>query len=208
MAVAVRAKAFGFDVRFYDPYLPAGRAKALGVAPACASFEELLAASDALSFHCTLNPSSRRMLNARAIAQLRRGAFVVNTARGGIIDEAALADGGRGAAGEWASQASPNAAPPPPPALRSGHVAGAGIDVHEVEPFSPADRAQPLAGAPNCLCTPHTAFYSDASFVEIRTKAAAEAARAVLGEPLTNVVNAHCLAAPARAPVALTAPPR
>lgn len=93
MAVAVRAKAFGFDVRFYDPFIPAGRSKALGVAPAYETFEALLAAADAVSFHCTLNATTRRMLDARALSLLRPGAFIVNTARGGIIDEAALADG-------------------------------------------------------------------------------------------------------------------
>ena len=80
--------------------------------------------------------------------------------------------------------------------------------MHEVEPFLPSDPAQPLAGAPNCFCTPHSAFYSDASFVEMRGKAAAEVARALTGAPLTKVVNASLLASPARAPIALTAPPK
>lgn len=92
-AVAVRAKSFGFNVRIYDPFISAGRDKALGVAPACATFDELLRSADAISFHCTLNPTSRRMLDTRAISLLRPGAFIVNTARGGIIDEEALAAG-------------------------------------------------------------------------------------------------------------------
>lgn len=187
-AVCIRAKAFGFDVCYFDPYSPAGRDKALGI-KRCETFNELLACSNAITFHCTLNPGTRRMLNESAISLLPPGAFVVNTARGGIIDEAALAS-----------------------ALQSGHVAGAGIDVHEVEPFSPDDSAaQPLAFAPNCICTPHTAFYSDASFVEIRTKAAQQAARALLGVPLTNVVNASSLGAAGsaipRAPIASMVPP-
>lgn len=97
-----------------------------------------------------------------------RGGYVINTARGGIVDEAALRK-----------------------ALEEGHTAGAGIDVHEKEPFVGTDPSQPLAGAPRCICTPHTAFYSDEGFVEMRQLAAGAAACALLGRPLPNVVNAR-----------------
>jgi len=92
-AVAGRAKSLGSTSAITNPDISAGRDKALGVAPACATFDDLLRSADAISFHCTLNPSSRRMLDTRAISLLRPGAFIVNTARGGIIDEEALAAG-------------------------------------------------------------------------------------------------------------------
>jgi len=101
---------------------------------------------------------------------LPRGAYVVNTARGGVVDEVALAA-----------------------ALRDGHLGGAGIDVHETEPFLDSDDTQPLAGAPNCICTPHTAFYSAESYTELRTLAAATVAAALTGVPLSNCVNARHL---------------
>jgi len=171
-ATALRAKAFGLDVVFYDPHAPAGLDKALGVrrAPTAAA---LAAQSHVLSVHCDLNASSRGLVSATLLRTLPRGAFVVNTARGGIVDEAALRA-----------------------ALDDGHVAGAGIDVHEKEPFSGADAAQPLARAPNCICTPHSAFYSDEGWVEMRELAATSAAHALLGTPLINCVNARGLAAP------------
>jgi len=173
-AVALRAKPFGFDVRFYDPHVPAGYDKALGITR-CSSLAQLLEQSDCLSIHCDLNETSRGAVDGAALARMRRGSFVVNTARGGIIVEAALRA-----------------------CLDSGHIAGAGIDVHEVEPYfcstpGSAPSAQPLAGSAAAICTPHTAFYSDESFVEIRTLAAGSVADALVGRPLSNVVNARWL---------------
>ena len=85
--------------------------------------------------------------------------------------------------------------------LRSGHTAGAGIDVHEREPFLGTDATQPLANAPNCINTPHSAFYSDEGWVEMREIASTSAAHALLGTPLSNVVNARLLLAPGAAPL-------
>jgi phosphoglycerate dehydrogenase-like enzyme len=78
--------------------------------------------------------------------------------------------------------------------LQSGHTAGAGIDVHEKEPFVGTDKSQPLAGAPNCINTPHSAFYSEEGFREMRELAAQSAIDALQGRPLQNVVNARLLA--------------
>ncbi len=170
-ATALRAKPFGLDVVIYDPYLPEGTEKALGVRRV-ATLQALAEASDVLSIHCDLNPTSRNIVDAALLAAMKPGSFVVNTARGGIIVEKDLRA-----------------------ALESGHIAGAGIDVHEVEPFLGTDdpATQPLAGAPNCICTPHTAFFSEQSFEEMRTLAGTSAAHALLGLPLVNCVNARRL---------------
>ena len=170
-AVALRAKAFGLDVVFFDPAAPAGREKALGVRRAD-SVLALARQADALSCHCDLNATSRHIVDAKLLRAMPRGAYVINTARGGVVDEVALAA-----------------------ALRDGHLGGAGIDVHELEPYVEDAATQPLAGAPNVICTPHTAFYSAEAFVELRTSAAVSAGHALNGVPLTNVVNLRHLPA-------------
>jgi D-3-phosphoglycerate dehydrogenase/C-terminal binding protein len=170
-AAALRAKAFGFDVAFFDPFVPDGLDKALGVRRVD-TLDELLAQSHILSAHCPLTPQTRGLLGAREIARMPRGSFLVNTARGGVVDTAAVVE-----------------------ALASGHLAGAGIDVLEQEP-PPAD--SPVLRAwrdPNhpahdrLLLNPHTAFYCEEGCVEFRTKASREVLRALKGEPLRNVVN-------------------
>ena len=168
-AMALRGKVFGLDVVFYDPHAPAGLNKALGIRRA-ATIEELAAQSHILSCHCDLNPTSRGIVNAALLRAMPRGSYVINTARGGIVDEVALRS-----------------------ALEEGHIAGAGIDVHEKEPFVGTDPTQPLAGAPHCISTPHTAFFSEESYKEIRELASGTAAMALLGKPIPNVVNARLL---------------
>ncbi len=119
--VAQRARdGFGMRVAFHDPELEGST-----------GLEELLGQSDVLSLHCPRSPATRGLLDAAAIARLPRGAYVVNTAGGGIVDEVALVD-----------------------ALRSGHLAGAALDVFATEPL-PRDSA--LLATPNLLLTPHLA---------------------------------------------------
>ena len=91
-AVAQRARAFGFEVAFYDPERPAGTEKGLGGLGRHDSFEALLATSDVVSFHCPLTSESSNLLSRAALESLdaQRGLYVVNTARGGVLDEAAL----------------------------------------------------------------------------------------------------------------------
>jgi C-terminal binding protein len=170
-AAALRAKALSLDVVFYDPYVPSGYEKALGVRRVL-TFDELLAQSRFLSLHCPLTAETRHMVDARALARLPRGAFLVNTARGGIVDTTAL-----------------------PEALATGRLAGAGIDVLEHEP--PADD-DPLVVAwrdPNhpahhrLILTPHAAFYSEEGFMEMRVKGAEACRLALLGQAIPNVVN-------------------
>lgn len=174
-ATALRAKAFGFDICFYDPYVPAGLDKALGIRRVL-SPEALAKCSDCVSIHCDLNETSRNLVDAKFIFAMKKGSYIVNTARGGIVDERALRM-----------------------YLENGHVAGAGIDVHVVEPYIANPAEQPLANAPNCICTPHTAFYSDEAYIEMRSLAAESAADALLGVGLMNVVNAEHLVAAAAA---------
>ena len=170
-AAALRAKAFGFDVVFYDSFVPDGLDKALGVRRVD-TLDELLAQSHIVSAHCPLTAQTRGLIGAREIARMPRGSFLVNTARGGVVDTAAVVE-----------------------ALASGHLAGAGIDVLEAEP-PPADSSVLRAWRdPNhpahdrLLLNPHTAFYCEEGCVEFRTKAAREVLRALKGEPLRNVVN-------------------
>jgi C-terminal binding protein len=168
-ATALRAKAFGFDIVFYDPYVPAGLDKALGIRRVM-SPEALAKVSDCVSIHCDLNETSRNLVDAKFIFAMKKGSYIINTARGGIVDERALRM-----------------------YLENGHIAGAGIDVHVIEPYISNPTEQPLAGAPNCICTPHTAFYSDEAYVEMRSLAAESAADALMGVGLMNVVNSEHL---------------
>jgi D-3-phosphoglycerate dehydrogenase len=164
-AMTLRAKAFGMRVVFYDPYLPPGAEKALGVERAY-KLEELLPQAEIVSLHCPRTAETQHILNERTLALLPRGAYVVNTARGGCIDLVALYD-----------------------ALESGQVSYAGLDVVEYEPL--ADER--IRRHPRVILTPHVAFYSVEAFNEMRTKGAQEARRVVLGEPVPNPVNLHLL---------------
>nr|XP_054605236.1 uncharacterized protein LOC107387783 isoform X1 [Nothobranchius furzeri] len=165
-AVAVRAKVFGFNVIFYDPYLQDGLERSLGVQRVY-TLQDLLYQSDCVSLHCNLNEHNHHLINDFTIKQMRQGAFLVNTARGGLVDEKALAQ-----------------------ALKEGRIRGAALDVHEAEPFSFAQG--PLKDAPNLICTPHTAWYSEQASLEMREAAATEIRRAITGripDSLRNCVN-------------------
>ena len=152
--LAPKAAAFGLKVITYDPYVSADVVEALGVENA--SFEELLDRSDFVSVHAPLLPATRGLINAAAFARMKKGAFLVNTARGPLVDEAALVD-----------------------ALDSGHLAGAALDVLAVEPLA---KDSPLVGRDNVILTPHTAFYSIEALEELQTKCASDVARVLLGE--------------------------
>jgi phosphoglycerate dehydrogenase-like enzyme len=160
-AAALRAKALGFRVCFYDPYLPNGVDKAVGIARE-RTLEDLLRRSDVLSLHCPLTDETHHLIAERELALLKPSAFVVNTARGAIIKKAAILD-----------------------ALRHGRLAGAGLDVVEDEPL----RTSEEAASPNLIVTCHSAFCSIESKLEMRRTSARIARAAVLGEPLENVVN-------------------
>jgi D-3-phosphoglycerate dehydrogenase len=171
--VAPKAQAFGMKVIFYDPYVPDEVCRRLGVERV--DLVGLFRLSDYISIHCPLNPETRHILNAEAFARMKTGVYIVNTARGPTMDEAALAA-----------------------ALDSGKVAGAALDVMEKEP-PPADSL--LFGRDNVLIQPHTGFYSVESLVELQTKAAQEVYRVLTGQPPLNPLNPEVLAAAGEASV-------
>jgi phosphoglycerate dehydrogenase-like enzyme len=160
-ATALRAKAFGFRVVFFDPYAPVGIHKAVGV-ERLGSLEELLRTADTVSIHCPLTAETRGMIGAKEIAAMKPGAFLVNTARGDVVQKA-----------------------PVFAALRTGHLGGAGLDVVENEPL----RTPEEAATPNLIVTCHAAFCSPEGMVEMRSTSAKIARAAVLGQPVWNRVN-------------------
>jgi C-terminal binding protein len=170
-AVALRAKALGMRVGFYDPYKADGYDKALGITR-YESVEELFKTSSVLSTHCPLTDETTHLVNAESLHWLPEGAFLVNTARGGVVDTAALPD-----------------------ALARGQLAGAAIDVLVGEP--PADDNPLLVawrdpGHPayeRLIINPHAAFYSVEGLLDMRTKGTEACRRALLGLPLRNIVN-------------------
>ncbi|HEX7969268.1 MAG TPA: C-terminal binding protein [Stellaceae bacterium] len=171
-AVALRARAFGFRVVFYDPYLPNGSELALGIARA-ATLGDLLRQTDTLSIHTPLTPETRGMLGHAQLRLMPRGAVVVNTARGPIIELDALAA-----------------------LLRGGHIAGAGLDVVPVEPpMEPLPellrayrtRERWLEG--RLVITPHAAYYSPEAIHDTRVKAAETMRAALLTNRPKNVIT-------------------
>ncbi len=170
-AVALRARAFGYRVSFYDPYLPNGAELALGVGRA-ATLEDLLRQTDTLSVHTPLTRETRCLLGYEQLALLPKGAVVVNTARGPIIDVDALLA-----------------------LLRNGHLAGAGLDVLPVEPpiDPPAilrayrEREPGLEG--RLIITPHAAWFTPQSEADTRRKSAETMHAALLTNRPQNVIT-------------------
>lgn len=174
-AAALRAKAFGMDVVFYDPYLSNGVDLAIGVRRLHA-LDELFATSDVVSVHAPLSPETERMIDARVLAASKPGLILINTARGPIVDLDALAE-----------------------ALRKGQVQAAGLDVL---PEEPADPEHPLIKAwandedwvdHRLLITPHSAFFTPESAYDMRFKGGEIALTYLAGGRLQNCVNQHLL---------------
>jgi D-3-phosphoglycerate dehydrogenase len=160
-AVASKARGFGLNVIAHDPHRPSeyfAERNVTGV-----ELDDLLARADFVSIHAPLTEETKHVIDRRALVTMKPSSYLINTARGGLVDGAALAG-----------------------ALRDGQIAGAGIDVLECEPI-PAD--DPLLGLPNCIVTPHAAWYSEEAFRDLKTKAAEEAARVVQGERPRCPVN-------------------
>ena len=160
--VAPKAKAFGMKVIAFDPYAKPDLFKNAGVESV--DFDTLLATSDYVSVHAPHTPQTRGMVNAAAFAKMKKGALIVNTARGPLIDEPALIA-----------------------ALDSGQVGGAALDVVAVEPLA---NDSPLLGRDNVILTPHTAFYSIESLDELQSKAASDVARVLSGEKAVYPISA------------------
>jgi (S)-sulfolactate dehydrogenase len=145
------ARGLGMSVAAYDPLLPADDA-AWGETLR-QSLPELLAASEVVSLHVPLPDATRDMIDAAGLAAMKRGAILVNAARGGVVDEAALVA-----------------------ALRSGHLGGAALDVFAREPVDAAAGAL-FAGVPNLILTPHIAGVTEESNVRVSAVTAAAVAR-------------------------------
>lgn len=165
-ALASKAHTLGMKLLVYDPYLDPEIISRHGAETA--SLEKLLAEADAISIHVPLSQETSNLIGLRELAQMKPSAFLINTSRGGIIDEHALAI-----------------------ALKEGRLGGAALDVLSIEPPPPD---HPLRQAPNIILTPHLAFYSRESVIELQTKAAEEVARALKGESPRSPVNAEVLA--------------
>jgi C-terminal binding protein len=167
-ATALRAKALRMKVVANDPYLADGYDKALGVT--LLSLEELLAVSDVVSVHTPLTPETTGIVGAPQLARMQPHAILVNTARGKCVDARAVAE-----------------------ALKAGKIGGAGLDVLPDEPPASDDAIVQLWRQDNppvnLILTPHNAFYTEQSREEMRTKAALEVRRILLGEKPRNPVN-------------------
>jgi D-3-phosphoglycerate dehydrogenase len=167
--VAPKGQAFGLRVVSYDPYMPKEVMAKAGVEQV--EFDELLRISDLISIHCPLTPETRHLFNAQVFSRMKPTAYLVNTGRGPLVDEAALAQ-----------------------ALDQGQLAGAALDVVEHEPPTGA----PILGRKNLILTPHTAFYSEESLLDLQRKAAEEVVRVFTGKAPLNPVNPEVLKAAAR----------
>lgn len=162
--VAPKARAFGMKVVAYDPYIPQDVMTRAGVEKA--EFAELVRVSDYVSIHSPLVPETHHLFNAEVFSRMKPTAYLVNTARGPIVDEVALGH-----------------------ALDARQLAGAALDVLSQEP--PA--GSPLFGRPNVILTPHTSFYSVESLVELQVKAAEEVVRVMTKQAPRNPVNPEAL---------------
>ncbi|MFY9529491.1 MAG: phosphoglycerate dehydrogenase [Candidatus Acidiferrales bacterium] len=164
--VARRARALEMDVLAHDPYVSAAVARELDVE--LVALPELLARADYVSLHTGLSPQTEKMINAATIAQMRRGARVINCARGELVDEAALAE-----------------------ALRSGHLAGAGLDTFAEEP----PKNSPLLGLANVVATPHVAGSTAEAQEEVGTLIAQQVRDYLADGQIRNAVNLPALPA-------------
>jgi D-3-phosphoglycerate dehydrogenase len=161
--LAAKARGIGFSIMAYTPRLTPGGLPDGMPGTATNDLDMLLATADYVSIHAPATPETRGLLNARTLHLMKPTAWVINTSRGALIDEAALHQ-----------------------ALTEGWIAGAALDVLTQEPAAPD---HPLLALDNAIITPHTAFYSEESTAELQTKAATQAAAFLRGETPPNIVN-------------------
>jgi D-3-phosphoglycerate dehydrogenase len=160
--VTEMARGIRLRVRAHDPLVDPAAIASAGAAP-CASLDELLAQSQVLSLHAPATPATRHLIGRAQLARLPRGAIVINTARGPLLDPAALLA-----------------------ALESGHLAGAGLDVWEVEPPPPDE---PLLRHPKVVATPHIAFFTDEGRRRSHLAAAQHVLAALRGEKPSTLLD-------------------
>jgi D-3-phosphoglycerate dehydrogenase len=164
--VAQRCRAFGMRVIVYDPYLALDRADELH--PLLVSLDRLIESSDIITLHVPLNAETRGMIGTDALGRMKKGAFVINVSRGGVVDEDALAL-----------------------ALTDGRIAGAGLDVYEHEPLSPDS---PLLQAPNLVLTPHLGASTKEAQIQVALEVARNMRAALALGDLSAAINATDLA--------------
>ncbi len=164
------AKGLGLSLVGYDPYAPDSAFDSLGVVR-CSTVEDMLAQSNILSLHCPLTDQTRGILNAEAIARMPANAYVINTARGGLIDETALVA-----------------------AIQSGHLAGAGLDTFAVEPPA-ADH--PFFAVPEIVLTPHIGGVTRQAGARVGVDAVRGIFQVLDGQPVApeRIINRKLLAA-------------
>jgi D-3-phosphoglycerate dehydrogenase len=164
---APRCKAFEMNVLVYDPYLPAETIRAAGYEPV-SDLDAALARADFVTIHCPKNTETIGLFDAARLARMKPGGFLINTARGGIVDETALAG-----------------------ALSAGHLAGAALDVFDPEPPDPA---HPLLQMENVLASPHMAGITTESWAAMAVATARNILSVLDGAPAwENAVNADAL---------------
>lgn len=154
-ATAAKGRGLGLRVIGYDPYMNPDMLRAQGIEPV--DLPTLLAQSDYISLHSPLTAENRNLINAEALAQMKPTAYLINTARGPLIDEAALLK-----------------------AVRSGQIAGAALDVFVTEPPT---LENPLLSEPRILVTPHVGWYSEEAKVDVRQRGAEDVVRVLTGQP-------------------------
>ncbi len=162
--VAAIARVLGMKVLAFDPFVAPERASTLGVELAL-SLAELLPRAHIVSLHCPSTPETYHIMNTETLNLMPGGSYLINVARGGLIDETALLA-----------------------ALQSGHLAGAALDVFDPEP--PVTN-HPLFALPNTICTPHIAAHTAASVRRMHVMVCEQIASALRGERPTNLVNAE-----------------
>lgn len=154
--------AFSARILAYDPALDPADIKAEGAEP-CTRLDDLMNRADVVSLHCPLSDETRGLIGREALAALKPGAVIVNCARGGVVDEAALAD-----------------------ALSTGRVGGAGLDVLEQDP---PGESTPLLQFPNVVVTPHIAGFTGEAVLRLATSVATDVLRVLRGERPAHLVN-------------------
>jgi D-3-phosphoglycerate dehydrogenase len=157
---AQRLAAFDTELIAYDPYVSAARAAQLGIE--LVSLDELLERADAISIHLPKTPETKGLIDAAALAKTKKGVIIVNAARGGLLDEDALAD-----------------------SIRDGHVGGAGIDVFVTEPTT----SSPLFDLPNVVVTPHLGASTGEAQDRAGTDVARSTLLALRGDFVPDAVN-------------------
>ncbi|WP_334172881.1 C-terminal binding protein [Sinomonas sp.] len=165
-ATARKARGVGYETIGFDPVYEPGTTTPAGTE--VVGFDELIRRADVVSLHVPLNAHTRHLVGADVLAAMKPGAVLVNTCRGGVVDTEALIE-----------------------ALRSGAIRAAGLDVFEQEPLP---EGSPLFELPNTALTPHAAWYSEESQVELKRRTAQNVADVLAGRRPRNIVNPEVLA--------------